>query len=251
MRGNPSYFVYIDESGDDGFTFPGSSEWFVLSAAIVGHEHHGAVLRQLEEDNLPKAGWRPGGSLHFRKLKHGQRVFLADQVAALPLTATSVLVHKPSLRSEFQTSKRLYNYAVRLLLERISWFCRDNPKDDYDGSASVVFDHRTHGSHLAIREYVDHLRELPTQISWPVLKTEQIEAHSPMDRTCLHLADVIAGGLREALEASRFGHTEHRFAKILRPVVYQRGGHYEAYGLKFFPGIPRRLHWLEKYYGFK
>jgi Protein of unknown function (DUF3800) len=123
MRGNPSYIVYIDESGDDGFAFPGSSEWFVLSATAIGHEHHKSVLRRLEED-LAKAGWQAGRSLHFKQLKHGHRVFLATQVAALAFTATSVLVHKPSLRGEFQTSKRLYNYAVRLLLERVSWFCR-------------------------------------------------------------------------------------------------------------------------------
>jgi uncharacterized protein DUF3800 len=250
VRGNPSYIVYIDESGDDGFTFPGSSEWFVLSAAIVSYQYHRVVLERLQQD-LSKAGWKAGGSLHFRRLKHGPRVFLANQVAALPLTATSVLVHKRSLRGEFQTSKRLYNYAVRLLLERVSWFCRDNPKDGGDGSASVIFDHRTHGSHLAIREYVDYLRALSTQISWPVIKTEQIEARSPMDRICLHLADIVAGGLREALEPSRFGHTEHRFAKIFQPVIYQRNSHYNAYGLKFFPQAPAGFRWLEKYYGIK
>jgi hypothetical protein len=115
----------------------------------------------------------------------------------------------------------------------------------------VIFDHRTHGSHLAIREYVDHLRTLSTQISWPVIKAEQIEAHSPRDRTCLHLPDIIAGGLRDAVEPSRFGHTEHRFAKIFQPVIYQRKGRYNSYGLKFFPQPPAGHSWLEKYYGIK
>ena len=36
---NPSFVVYIDESGDEGFVFnddgSGSSRWFVLSAAVI------------------------------------------------------------------------------------------------------------------------------------------------------------------------------------------------------------------------
>src|ERR1700756_1095552 len=96
-----AYIVYIDESGDTGFTFPKSSEWFLLCAALICRQNHEAVLRHLEEDCLPKAGWQPGKSVHFGRLKHDQRVFLTHRIAALPLRATSVLVHKPSLRGEF------------------------------------------------------------------------------------------------------------------------------------------------------
>ncbi len=32
----PTFVVYIDESGDEGFLFEkGSSEWFIISAAIT------------------------------------------------------------------------------------------------------------------------------------------------------------------------------------------------------------------------
>jgi hypothetical protein len=33
---NPTFVVYVDESGDEGFSFGGgSSEWFVLSAVVT------------------------------------------------------------------------------------------------------------------------------------------------------------------------------------------------------------------------
>jgi hypothetical protein len=36
VEGNETFIAYIDESGDEGFSFlPGCSEWFVLSAVLV------------------------------------------------------------------------------------------------------------------------------------------------------------------------------------------------------------------------
>src|SRR3546814_15951877 len=68
-------------------------------------------------------------TLHFRELKHEQKIPYVRAIAAAPLRTVSVLVHKPSLNEPetFQAEKfRLYFYLTRYLLERVSWLCRDH-----------------------------------------------------------------------------------------------------------------------------
>jgi hypothetical protein len=257
--GNPSFIVYIDESGDDGFVFPRSSEWLVMSAVLVPLSQHSNVIHRTQ-DILTPVGWSKGKSVHFGSIDHERRVFLASEIATLPVVVTSILAHKPSITEsealKTKRSGRFYAYTVRLLLERISWYCRDNrPQDDVgDGTVHLIFDNRTRGSYLQLRAYVNHLKEaVETSIHWPVVMSERIDARSPRDQACLHLPDSVAGSMRAALEISKFGHTEHRFAKILQPVTYQHSGRYRSYGLKFFPDVPNlaKNKWLIKYYGWK
>jgi hypothetical protein len=71
----------------------------------------------------------PKKPLHFRELKHEQRVPLARLIGSAPVRTVSVLIHKPSIAEPElfqQQAYALYRYATRLLVERISWLCRDN-----------------------------------------------------------------------------------------------------------------------------
>jgi hypothetical protein len=253
-----SFYAYIDESGDDGFAFPRSSEWITMSAVVMPTATHLSTLHRTREI-LSRVGWCEGKSVHFGSTSHERRIFLITELSNLPVIAVSVMVHKPSLTQEAFRTKgtgRLYGYMVRLLLERLSWYCRDNrpAPDSGDGTIHLIFDNRTRGSHLKIRSYVNLLREaVQTTIHWPVIVNDQIDAHTPRDHVCLHLADFVAGAMREALESSEFGHTEHRFAKMLPRVTYRGKQGYNGFGLKFFPQPPdlTKHPWLVKYYGWK
>ena len=249
----PNFHAYIDESGDVGFLFPKSSEWFVISAAIMQSSDQRFVLAETQRI-LTAIGWKAGNMLHFGKLDHERRVFMSTEIAKLPVTCTSVLVHKPSLSQSFGLRSwgtgRLYKYATRFLLERVSAFSRDNCPSSNLCTTHLIFDKRTHGSHVELRAYIELLRDKlnVSTIHWPAIDTTLIEARSPADALCLHIPDALAGGFRAALEVSSFGYTEHRFAKIFRPIVYTRFGQYHGYGLKFFPSRPNGLHWIDKYY---
>jgi len=127
----PSFITYIDESGDEGFVFhadgSGSSRWFVLSAVVIRQSNDLQMVSCLKEvrEVLQKTAKTP---LHFVDLKHEQRVPYIRRVGELPMRAVSVLVYKPLIAEpeKFQNTKYLlYRYATRLLLERISWLCRD------------------------------------------------------------------------------------------------------------------------------
>src|SRR3954470_5576610 len=135
-----SFIAYVDESGDEGFSFAaGSSEWFVLSALLLRRETELEGVKVLDgvKALLKKELRRP---LHFRKLDHHQRVAYVTELAMqrARMRTVSVLVHKPSLKDveRFKGKYLLYRYATRFLLERVSWFCRDHRRvtDAGDGT---------------------------------------------------------------------------------------------------------------------
>lgn len=70
----------------------------------------------------------PKTPLHFVDLKHEQRGPCVPRMGELPMRTASVLVYRPLINEpeQFHKSKyQLYRYATRMLLERVSWLCRD------------------------------------------------------------------------------------------------------------------------------
>ncbi|MCD4686865.1 MAG: DUF3800 domain-containing protein [Anaerolineae bacterium] len=252
-----SFVVYIDESGDEGFSFAkGSSEWFVLSAVVTVKSTDLMVVKLVDRvrNVLQKPPKKP---LHFRDLKHHQRVPYIDQISKASLRIVSVIVHKPSIREPetFQERYRLYFYSVRLLLERVSWYCRDfRPEsDDGDGSAEIIFSNRSGMSYAEICKYLDLLKSSPydVRIDWGAVKSSQIKAYSSGRRMGLQIADAVASGFFYAVEKTSYGFTEDRYARQLKPVVYNRKGKYQGYGLKIWPpgtSNGEDLQWLREMY---
>ncbi|GAB4453131.1 MAG: hypothetical protein Kow00120_23100 [Anaerolineae bacterium] len=73
----------------------------------------------------------------------------------------------------------------------------------------------------------------------------------------MQIADAVASSLFYAVQLSRYGFTDDRYARMLKPVVYHDRGSYKGYGLKFWPGevdallnVEARFEWLRRDYGF-
>ncbi|HZU16540.1 MAG TPA: DUF3800 domain-containing protein [Candidatus Dormibacteraeota bacterium] len=245
----PAEFVaYIDEAGDDGFSFQrGSSEWLVLAAVIVAKGQDLQTVKLLDGVR-GRLGLPASKVLHFRNLKHEQRLPYVAAIAGAPLCVATVLVHKPSLtrRTAFASSHRLYFYATRYLLERVSWYGRDHrdggPRHG-DGHVEIVFSNRSGMSYEALRDYLRHLcsphePNHAVAIDPSVVKPDEVSTYTPSKRMGLQVADAVAGSFFYAVEATMYGYTEPRYASMLKSVVYARQGNYTSYGLKFLPGIP-------------
>jgi hypothetical protein len=241
-----SFRIYIDESGDEGFMFnsdgSGSSRWLVLSAIVVRKKNDLSLIRTLESIRalLEKP---PKKELHFRDLKHEQRVPYVKQIATAPIKAVSVLVHKPSIRDpeKFQSEKfLLYRYASRLLLERVSWLCRDkyNP-DEGSGKADVVFSNRSIMSYEDLTGYLQTLRTksdpLDVRIDWNVIDPESVSAVDHSKRAGLQIADAVASSFFYAVNVNRYGEIEDKYSRLLLPACYRHKGSVLGYGLKFWP----------------
>lgn len=140
-----AFNVYIDESGDEGFRFGegrGSSRWFALSAVITRSERDLETVKLVDEVRL-QLRKHQRADLHFRDLRHEQRLPYIQRIAAAHVRTVTVLVHKPSLDADVYSAKGLlYNYATRLLLERVSWLCRDKRTQD-EHRARLIFSNRS------------------------------------------------------------------------------------------------------------
>lgn len=243
---SPAYVVYVDESGDEGFRFErGSSHWFILSAVITRKAEDLATVKLVDTVRglLNKPPKKP---LHFRDLKHEQRIPFVEVISQASLKVVNVLVHKPTIKEQetFQHPHRLYYYMVRYLLERVSWYCREHRRspDLTDGSAEIVFSNRSGMPYQDMREYLDRLEKRSkidvnpaVHPDWSVIKTDQIRSFSAGKRMGLQIADAVASSCYYAVEPSQYGYNESRYIVTLKPRIYQRKGRYIGNGLKFWP----------------
>lgn len=243
-----SFVAYIDESGDEGFKFrtggkKGSSDWFVLSAYITRQVYDLETVKVLDQVRA-ELGIKPKSHVHWIGLKHQQRVRYVQLIAQKRARFISVCVHKPSLLEpeKFQERFRLYFYAVRYLMERLTWLARDfhSAQHGGDGKAKIIFSHRRQLSYTDLRDYLRRLETmkadgLEIRIEFDCIDIDRIEAHSPGKIMGLQLADAVAGATFNALEKDAFGNTESRYISILLPLIHRHEGKVFGYGLKVVP----------------
>jgi hypothetical protein len=233
-----SFVAYIDESGDEGFAFgSGSSEWFVLSAAVTlkAEDLNTVKLVDRVRQRLGRPEHKP---LHFRDLRHEHRLPFIAEISRAPLRVVTLLVHKPSLPKpeELQQGSLLYFKAVHELLERVGMLCRGGRPRTGDGTADVVFSNRSGMSYEALIESMrtDRFEGAP-------IRHDQIYSHSAGRRTGLQIADAVASGFFKAVEPTQYGYTEDRYARMLKAVLYRKEGVYQGYGLNLWPPLGERL----------
>ena len=249
---NPVTFIaYIDESGDEGFKFgQGSSTWFVLGAAVYRKATElnevkvvNIVRDRLNAERLPQHRQPKRKPLHFRDMRHEQKKFYVSEIAKSNVAVFAVLIAKPDLTSPeiFQTESHLYHYAVRLLVERISWYCRDHyKKDDVgDGSVSIIFSNRATMDYDKLRDYLRHLEAnhiaLGYRAAERIIRPDLVESYEAGKRMGLQVADAIAASFFFAVEPSGYGLTESGYGQLLMPRAYRHEGQVWGYGLKVVP----------------
>src|SRR5262249_50559490 len=158
-----------------------------------------------------------------RDLKHEPRTYYVARLAQADLRTIAVLVRKPDLTSpeNFAGEWRLYFYAVRLLVERISWYCRDSlRKDDTgDGSVDLVFSNRATLDYEALRRYLDHLEHNRAALGYRaevgIIRPAQMATYTHGRRIGLQLADVVASAFFYSVEPSAYGFTEDSYSRLL------------------------------------
>jgi hypothetical protein len=250
----PSFRVYIDESGDEGFVFnpdgSGSSLWLVLSAVVIRKKNDLELVGLLDKVRLLLSR-EPKYKIHFRKLKHEQRIPYIRQIALAPVRFVSVLIHKPSIREpeKFQSEKfLLYRYATRYLLERVSWLCRDtHVVGEGDGRGEIIFSNRSNMSYENLKNYLNLLKNknetdpFSVRIVWSVVDPEMVQAIDHGKLAGLQLADAVASSFFYAVNPSRYREIEDKYATLLLPKCYRHDGILIGYGLKFWPDDFQKL----------
>lgn len=244
MVEEPIYVAFVDESGCDGDSFgKGSSEFLILSAA-VGIEAYVTDI-DIRCDLVGHAakkpdGWKPP---KFDKATSGVRWGLCQHFSELHFYSTHVIIHKPSIREERlrRDRNRLYQYASKLLVERISWICEAIHKPNAPGRlCRIVFSQDKSRSYTDFREYVTRLSNnrdrYKTSIYWDHIHPELIEDTPFKKHTGLLLADYHASAMGFACERKSHGQYDERFARILgESILKSPQGGTLGYGYKFWP----------------
>jgi len=242
----PSFKVYVDESGDEGFVFnsdgSGSSRWLVLSAVVVRAKDDLALVKLVGQTRII-LGRKPGQHLHFSDLKHEQRVPYIRLIAAASLQTVSIAIYKPGIPDpvKFQAEKfLLYRHATRLLLERVSWLCRDiRVAGEGDGTAEIIFSNRSIMSYEGLREHLKWLQSksdsMDVRIDWSVVVPDAVRAVNHEQLAGLQVADAVASGVYYATNLNRYGESEDKYARLLLPSVYRHKNVALGYGFKFWP----------------
>lgn len=228
--------VYIDEAGDRGHHVA-SSTHFVVSAVVV-RDAYDAVVRAQLTTLRTALGRQPGHTLHFRKLTHSQKVkacqdFSIDAITNVVMVKPRFADATPAGSTAFiKHADPMYLYAVRLLLERVSWYVHECG----GGPVIVTFSHLTRFPAAKLHNYRRALQLSSTQIRWSAFAGHVWRINHPNTIELLQLADATASALFKAVDADQYGNTEDRYLRELAPKLYRRGSaNVISYGLKVFP----------------
>lgn len=134
----PRVVAYVDESGDRNSGENRQSDYFTMTAVMVESEHEHQLRLVIEG---AKAIWNIRGQLHWVKHLRGRRAdrreTLCEILSVVPgVQVIHVILNKAMLLPETYLANNQegsYNYASRLLLERIA-----HAADKWPGGARIA-----------------------------------------------------------------------------------------------------------------
>jgi uncharacterized protein DUF3800 len=224
--------AFIDESGDEGVSGK-SSPWLSLGGLIVlERDVHGSKSYLADGVGRIYTGKKVPAHVHFHKItSHSMRKALLQMLCGLNFNAIVVASRKDAFHPDALRDlkcPKLYNYMARYLLERISWYGRDR-----NLRVNVTFASRSEVPWDAFAEYVNKLRDQPTQIAFDYIAgLTNIPANT---NSLVQSADWITSGVTCGLNPDECGDVETCYAEILWGKFWMRGKNLWSYGLKILP----------------
>lgn len=175
--------------------------------------------------------------LHFRKLKHEQKVVACRWLARLPIGLCMVMSNKITISDHqksfvFKQKGYLYNYLTRYLLERLTSACETAAtREGMTGcSLKVVFSQRSGTNYQSMTEYLKLMRDgkekmAPVRaINWRILDIDAIRVENHSRWAGLQIADIATSAFFAAVEPNAYGNYEPRYALELGRRLIRAGG---------------------------
>lgn len=225
-----SFVAFVDESGSEGDPDKiGGFEFITLSAAVfrVSNLQFTTELWAKACSILKKKPTFRIGD--FKNTNSDTTKYLiASLIAESPMQFASVMMHKPSHEKLGTSHGDLYLFASQLLLERISWICRDGMAKTPlgDGTVKIIFSERKSLRADRFRTYAERIRvkdcPYPSHTEWSHIRIPQIvdRPHHLCDG--LRVADFIAASFGAAIEPNKkFGLTDDRFLVRMMSRAYR------------------------------
>jgi len=232
----PTFHCYIDESGDEGFQFnSGSSPWFFLAGIIVKVEDEPAVRHTVDE--IVHRLWtshaqKPPRVLHWKTLRYEQKMVVCQLVKDKPFCLIAVGMNKRHIwrSTAIADAHYLYQYATRLLLERVTWHVAA-----HGGWAALTFSNRARFRQELLCAYLRQVLTDRRASMKPVFDPDKISVAFPADVKMLQIADACASAVGAAFNPDFYGNTHQCYLEGIKGRLYRGGGRLLNYGLKLFP----------------
>ena len=124
-------YIYIDESGDLGFSKKGS-KYFVISATVINdeetHKQFRRIPKRIRQRKLKKS-LRKQSELKFSNSSVLIREQFLTRAAKLPIKIYALIIRKEYTKEKLRNNLDiLYNYLIKILLEKAFGGINDNDK---------------------------------------------------------------------------------------------------------------------------
>lgn len=216
-----TYGVYIDEAGDLGIKR--GTKWFVISAAIVPKTEE-PQIRQTINSIKNKFNLK---EIHMRKLNDFYKSsYIISRLNNHDFTIINVLMDTDIC--PLKDSIKTYNFMCRFLLERVSWFLRDN-----NAKGNVVLSSRGTRRDGELINYIQ-TKLLNYNLNSISNVFTRIESKSASSWDMLQLADVCATSMFKSHEVNSLGFVTPCHMNNLKDKLYKYNGKIERYGLKYY-----------------
>jgi len=202
-----SYTLYVDESGETGFskirtaTSGGASPYLTLGAVLVPDMTKDFIATKL----LDIASELGKNELHCNKMKHNQKVYYAREISKQRVLLFGVISLKATLLEykEEIDDIGLFNKCAQYLLERVGAFMKEHNISPDD--LKVVFE-EGHFDYGRLRSLIKECQKKPIRENTVLLRhisVSKITSASKEDESLLKIADLIAHSLFKAVDKTK------------------------------------------------
>lgn len=223
------YTVYIDEAGDLGINR--GTKWFVLTGVIVESTEEQAIRAALKsiKSNLNIQ------NIHFRKLRNfEQRSYVVNEIARQNFKFINIIIDTSAITIKGKTAKDLpsiltYNFACKMLLERISWLLL--PLHE---TADIILSSRGTSRDKELIAYIKDklLNYSNNSIYSNAIRTVTSKTAANWDM--LQLADICATSIFYCHEINHYGFVIPCYARRLAELLYKKNNSILKYGMKYY-----------------
>jgi hypothetical protein len=202
-----------------------------------------SVILETWEQVATEIGRGPSDTIHWKSVRsHPQRLHLCDAVRAEEdLRIVTVVFSKWDAGAAhiIRAPDCLYTWALRLLVERLSWFGKH-----HQGHTLMHFAQVKGVPPKLIADYLSGLQRQATNVAWGHLAMPA-KVDTPHNQRMLQIADTASGAVYAAFEWDEYGNTERRYLDMLHTHLWRpRRGALQDYGLKVCPWPHPRHSWV-------
>lgn len=223
--------VYIDESGTPSSSRKASDHFVISAVAVRGRN------QSLLDDWLLRAkqhlNRRPEHELTWKQLKRHHREPACELLGEMTFARViSVVVCKRHLTSPRRMDDdSAYLYALRFLLERVSWLARE-----CEIQSDLTIAHRIRFKREKLTLYQERLLAIDTQIAWQHIDFASADISTPKRMTRLQIADLAASATAASFEPDASGIPHPEYVQAFKDILWIRPpGKLTSYGLKMHP----------------